>query len=113
MELNLATNTKEKGEMITMWWKVTFWDDNFRKIEEYLKKGSALIVHGEMKNPRTYVDKEGNSRVALEVVGHNIRFNPFGGNSDSENKENKEQSAQALPQNKSQNLDNSFQLPEC
>jgi single stranded DNA-binding protein len=107
MELNLATTLKEKGENTTMWWKVTFWEDNYRKIEEYLKKGAALIIHGELKTPRTYVDKEGNNRVSLEVTGHNIRFSPFGGKAKEE--ETTPESQQATPAWETSDIN----LPEC
>lgn len=97
MELSLATTLKEKGENATIWWKVTFWDDRYRKIEEYLKKGSALIIYGEMRKPRTYIDKEGNNKVSLEAVGQNIRFSPFGGKAKEEKQEEPKQKEESPP----------------
>ena len=73
MELSIASNHKIKGEEVAVWRKVTFWEDNYRKIEEYLKKGAALIVSGEELPPSIY-----NNAVQITVTGKDIMFSPFG-----------------------------------
>lgn len=88
LELSLATNLKEKGEDVTVWWRIVFWEDRFRNIEKYLTKGSALIITGELKTPKIYKTINGEAKVSLEVAGKDIRFNPFNkGSSDSKTKE--------------------------
>ena len=78
LELSIASNHKIKGEEISVWRKVTFWEDNYRNIEPYLKKGSALIVSGEELPPSIYKDT-----VQLAMTGKDIMFSPFGkGSSD-------------------------------
>ena len=47
LELSIASNQKVKGENLTVWRKATFWDDNYRKIEPYLKKGTSMIIERE------------------------------------------------------------------
>ncbi|MBS4168282.1 single-stranded DNA-binding protein [Parachlamydia sp. AcF125] len=76
--LRIATNSYQNGQDVTTWWRVTCWGDKFDKILPHLKKGSAVIVTGEMKKPEIYTDKEGRPQIALEVTAESIRFSPFG-----------------------------------
>lgn len=72
--LNIASNHKVKGEDVTVWRRVTFWNDSHRKMEQYLTKGASVMVYGEEQPPRVYEGK-----AQLEVIGRDISFNPFGG----------------------------------
>jgi hypothetical protein len=56
---------------------VTFWEDNYRKIEEYLKKGAGVRVYGEELPPAIYEGK-----VQLSMTGKDIMFNSTGNKSD-------------------------------
>ena len=75
--LRLASNSKKGGKEETTWWKVTIWGDRFDKMMPYLKKGSSLIIVGEMSTS-TYTDKEGRQQTSLEVTAEFLRFSPFG-----------------------------------
>ena len=75
--LRLASNSKKGGKEETSWWKVTIWGDRFDKMMPYLKKGSSLIVVGEM-SMNMYTDKEGRQQASLEVTAEFLRFSPFG-----------------------------------
>ena len=77
MVLSVASNHKTKGEEVVVWRRVTFWDDNYHKLEDYLKKGASVRVYGEEQPPRIY---EG--RVQLEMTGKDIMFNSSGKKSD-------------------------------
>lgn len=72
----LAINGKKAGKEFTMWWRITVWGDH--RLMPYLKKGSAIIVAGEMHKPEIYTDKEGRPQVSLEMTAEVIRFSPFG-----------------------------------
>lgn len=76
--LRIATNSYQNGQDVTIWWRVTCWGDKFDKILPHLKKGSAIIVTGEMKKPEIYTDKEGRPQISLELTAESIRFSPFG-----------------------------------
>lgn len=83
--LRLATHSRKGGQDQTIWWRVTIWGDRFDKMMPHLKKGSPLIVAGEMSKPDIYTDKEGKPRVSLDMVAEVIRFSPFGrGNSNDQ-----------------------------
>lgn len=76
--LRVATNTRKSGKDETVWWRVTIWGERFDKMMPYLKKGSAIIVIGEMSKPEIYTDKEGRPQVSLDITAEMIRFSPFG-----------------------------------
>ncbi|MGE3953903.1 MAG: single-stranded DNA-binding protein [Parachlamydiales bacterium] len=74
----IACNTRKGGQDETTWYRVTVWGDRFDRMMPYVKKGSALIVTGELHKPQIYTGKDGEPRVGLEVTAENIRFSPFG-----------------------------------
>lgn len=78
--IRVAINVRKGGKDETVWYRVTLWDDHGRweKMVSYLKKGSAVIVVGELGKPEIYNDKEGRPQVSLEIRAEFIRFSPFG-----------------------------------
>ena len=80
--LRLACNQKRSGKEETIWWRATLWGEQFDKIMTYIKKGSALIINGEMLKPEIYNDREGRPQISLNLVAYNISFPPFGRSSD-------------------------------
>lgn len=77
---SVAVGIKKGGKEETVWWRVTVWGDRFEKMMPYLKKGSAVIVTGEMnRGVEMYTDKEGRQQVSpLEITAEIIKFSPFG-----------------------------------
>ncbi|MEM7174896.1 MAG: single-stranded DNA-binding protein [Chlamydiota bacterium] len=80
--LRLAVNQRRSGKEETMWWRITIWGERFDKMIAFLKKGSAVIVVGEMTKPQIYTDRDGNPQVSLDLVANDISFSPFGRSSD-------------------------------
>lgn len=78
VSLRVATNVRRQGKEETVWWRVTIFGDRFDKMLTYMKKGSAIIVIGEMNPPHIWTDKEGKQHVQLEIVAEMVRFSPFG-----------------------------------
>lgn len=76
--LRVAANQRRAGKDETFWWRVTIWGESFDKILTYFKKGSAIIVAGEMLKPEIYTNKEGQPQVSLNLVAYHITFPPFG-----------------------------------
>lgn len=75
----VAANIRKGGkEETTVWWRIVIWGDRFDRIMSYLKKGSAVIVVGEMNKADIWTDKEGKPQLSLELTAEIIRFNPFG-----------------------------------
>lgn len=104
MELSIASNHKTKGDDVTVWRKVTFWDDSHRNIEKYLRKGSALIISGEELPPTIY-----NGNVQLTMTGKDIMFSPFG-KASKDKKENGSWHSEAQPTKEEDRLPG---LPPC
>jgi single-strand DNA-binding protein len=82
-------SSKDKDE--TIWWRVTVWGEQFDKLIGYLKKGSAVVVVGDMSKPEIYNDREGKPQVSMNLTAFSISFSPFGrpehsSDSNSENK---------------------------
>lgn len=75
---SLATSVRRGGKDETVWYRITIWGDRFEKMMPYLKKGSALIVYGELGKPEIYTDKEGRQQISMEITAEFIRFSPFG-----------------------------------
>lgn len=96
----MAVNSRRSGKDETAWYRVTIWGDRFDKLVPYFKKGSAVIVSGELR-AEIYMDKEGRPQIALEVTADSINFNPFGGTGNGENQQGQGNQGYAQPQQNS------------
>lgn len=76
--LRVATNSRRAGKDETIWWRATIFGDRFDKMMMHFKKGSSIIILGELNKPEIWMDKEGRPQITLEVVAEIIKFNPFG-----------------------------------
>ncbi len=76
--LRVAANQRRGGKEETFWWRVTVWGETFDKVLSYFKKGSAIIVNGEMLKPEIYTNKDGQPQISLNLVAYNLAFPPFG-----------------------------------
>lgn len=79
--LKVATRSRrgKGGEEITIWWRVTIWGEQFDKMVSFLKKGSAVMVYGDVHKPEIFTDREGKPQVSLDITAVHIEFSPFGG----------------------------------
>jgi single-strand DNA-binding protein len=78
VSLNIAAKTRKGGEEVTVWWRCSIWGDRYDKMLPYLKKGSAVIVIGEMSEPEVYTAKDGSQRVSMQMNAEILKFSPFG-----------------------------------
>jgi single-strand DNA-binding protein len=76
--LRVAARARRSGKDETIWWKVTVWGEQFDKIIPYFKKGSPIIVFGELSKPEIFTDREGRPQVSMNITASNISFSPFG-----------------------------------
>ena len=70
-----ASNRKDE----TTWFRVSTWDKQAETCNQYLHKGSKVLVEGVLKadaqgNPRTYERKDGGWSASFEVVASSVRF---------------------------------------
>ena len=99
----MATNTKKGGKDVTIWRRVTLWGDRFDKMLQYLKKGSAVIVVGEMQPPEMYTSRDGTQQVSLEIWAEMVKFSPFGKSARAEG-EQQEGASGAAPGRREQSM---------
>lgn len=62
----------------TIWWRVTIWGEQFDKMIPYLKKGSPIMVFGELSKPEIFTDREGRPQVSMNITAYHLMFSPFG-----------------------------------
>jgi single-strand DNA-binding protein len=68
------TNQEGQRQEKTIWFRVTAWRKLAELVSQYLTKGRQVLVVGEIEEPRTYTDRDGNTRVSLDVTANQVRF---------------------------------------
>lgn len=61
------------GQSQADWFDVVAWDRTAEFVCKYFQKGSLIIVDGRLQS-RSYQDKTGNNRTAIEIVANNVNF---------------------------------------
>ena len=82
--LRVATNVRKGGKDETVWYRVTIWGEHFDKMISFLKKGSAVIIVGDLAKPEIFTDRDGKPQVSMNITASNIMFSPFGRSDKSE-----------------------------
>lgn len=76
--LRVATNVRQGDKDETVWWEVSIWGSEFDNMIKHLKKGSAVIVIGDMQKLTIYNDKEGRPQISYRMTARMLKFSPFG-----------------------------------
>jgi len=103
----LGVKVRKGGSDDTIWWRVTCWGEQFDKIMSFLKKGSAVIVVGEMSKPEIFTNRDGQPQISMSVTASQLMFSPFG-KSDRQNSQEAKAEAPAQPQTIEQTEDAGF-----
>jgi len=83
--MNVATNrvyTDQSGQRVkeTTWFRVSVWGKQAENVNNFLQKGSMVLVEGELRpdketgNPRIYTRNDGTSGTSFEVFARNVQF---------------------------------------
>ena len=83
--LNLATNrtwTDASGQRIkeTTWFRVSAWGKTAENCNQYLRKGSKVLIEGRLNvdpatgGPRIYTRQDGTAGASFEVTAETVRF---------------------------------------
>lgn len=80
---SVAVNNRDE----TMWVRVSAWEKLAESCNQYLHKGSKVLVEGRLRpdengNPRVYQRKDGTWAASYEVTAESVRF--LDGKADSE-----------------------------
>jgi len=76
--LRVAARVRRSGKDETIWWRVTIWGEQFDKMIPYFKKGSPIVVMGELNKPEIFTDREGKPQVSMSLTAYSLSFSPFG-----------------------------------
>lgn len=76
--IQVATKVRKGGKDDTIWWRVSVWGEQFDKMITYLKKGSSIIVMGDLNKPEIFTNKEGKPQVSMNITATSLQFSPFG-----------------------------------
>jgi single-strand DNA-binding protein len=87
--IRVAARARRGSKDETIWWRVTVWGEQFDKMIPYFKKGSPIIVLGELSKPEIFTDRDGRPQVSMNITALNLMFSPFG-RPDSNSADNKE-----------------------
>jgi single-strand DNA-binding protein len=83
--MNVATNrtyTDQSGQKVkeTTWFRISVWGKQAENVNNFLQKGSMVLVEGELRpdketgNPRIYTRNDGTSGTSYEVFARNVQF---------------------------------------
>lgn len=86
--LSIATNRRWTGadgqpQEETIWFRVSAWGKRAEICNQYLSKGSGVIIEGRLSpdrrtgEPRIWTDQQGTPRASYEITAENVTF--FGG----------------------------------
>ena len=84
-KFSVATNrqyTSGNGETVkeTIWFNVTTWAKQAEICNQYVKKGSKVLVEGRLEadpatgSPRVWKSQDGSSKASFEVTASTVRF---------------------------------------
>lgn len=74
------TNNNGQNVKETIWFRINVWGKQAETCNQYLKKGSKVLVEGRLQpdpntgNPRTYTRQDGTTASNYEIVANTIRF---------------------------------------
>jgi len=76
--LRVAARVRRGGKDETIWWRVSVWGEQFDKMIPYFKKGSPIIVFGELNKPEIFTDRDGRPQISMSMTALSLSFSPFG-----------------------------------
>lgn len=71
----------QAGKDKTMWYDVNIWDEKiamFSGILSHMKKGSRILLIGDLSMPETYQSKDGSTKVKCKIQPCSMNFLPSG-----------------------------------
>ena len=77
--INVATSRRYKEKDETTWFRVTVWGKQAESVNQFLAKGSKVLVEGRLSpdangGPRVYQKKDGTWAGSYDVTAENVRF---------------------------------------
>lgn len=78
-QISVATSRRYKDNDETTWFRVSVWGKQAESVNQYLQKGSKVLVEGRLSpdsngGPRVFQKKDGTWAASYEVTAENVRF---------------------------------------
>lgn len=78
-QINVATSRRYKDNDETTWFRVSVWGKQAESVNQYLQKGSKVLVEGRLfpdanGGPRVFQKKDGTWAASYEVTAETVRF---------------------------------------
>lgn len=77
LAFRLGVKTRVAAKDETIWCKCNIWHNRYDKMIPYLKKGSAVIVGGDI-SLESYMGRDGTPQASLVISVDSLKFSPFG-----------------------------------
>jgi len=76
---SVATSRKYKDTDETTWFRVSVWDKQAEACNQYLSKGSKVLVEGRLRpdpngNPTVFQRKDGTWGASFEIMASEVKF---------------------------------------
>lgn len=68
-----TTQDGQDGEE-TVWFRVAAWNGQAEPCNQYLKKGSRVLVKGRMREPSAWINQQGDARSTNEITAEQVIF---------------------------------------
>jgi len=83
--INVASNrtfndSSGQRQKVTTWFRVSVWGKQAESVNNFLQKGSQVLIEGELQpdretgNPRTFTRNDGSTGASYEVRARTVRF---------------------------------------
>ncbi len=109
---SVAVEKWSKDGPVTNWFNVVAFDKNAEFAEKSLKKGSSVVVAGDLQI-KNWEDKNGQKRTTTEILAHKIDFADSGSSSGGQKQERSapapQTRQQAAPQTRAATTENPFE----
>ena len=86
VSMRVASNDFVNGENVTTWVNVMWSGERAVKMQEHMKKGSAVSVHGTLRTS-IFKNKNGESAVSVDVLADRVDFVNLGKSGDTQTNE--------------------------
>lgn len=72
-KFSIAVNRRTNGETVADFYNITVWRGLGETVAKYAKKGNKIAVCGNIEL-RSYEDREGIKRTAIEIIAQDVEF---------------------------------------
>ena len=68
------TNSEGQQQKDTTWFRVAVWGKQAESCNQYLSKGSQVLIEGDRIKARAYKNRDGEPAASLDFTARNVRF---------------------------------------